>query len=160
MQRLAAGDPAPTFSLPDSNGATVSLADYAGSKVIVYFYPAALTPGCTTQAIDFSAASDTLDAAGYQVVGISPDPIAKLERFRAKERLSITLLSDPDLGVLKAYGAYGSKMLYGKEVEGVIRSTFLVSVDDSGSGTIDLAQYNVRASGHVAKLQKDLGLTK
>lgn len=160
MQRLAAGDPAPTFSLPDSNGATVSLADYAGSKAIVYFYPAALTPGCTTQAIDFSAASDTLDAAGYQVVGISPDPIAKLERFRAKERLSITLLSDPDLGVLKAYGAYGSKMLYGKEVEGVIRSTFLVSVDDSGSGTIDLAQYNVRASGHVAKLQKDLGLTK
>lgn len=160
MQRLAAGDPAPTFSLPDSSGATVSLADYAGSKVIVYFYPAALTPGCTTQAIDFSAASDTLDAAGYQVVGISPDPIAKLERFRAKERLSITLLSDPDLGVLKAYGAYGSKMLYGKEVEGVIRSTFLVSVDDSGSGTIDLAQYNVRASGHVAKLQKDLGLTK
>lgn len=160
MQRLAAGDPAPTFSLPDSSGATVSLADYAGSKAIVYFYPAALTPGCTTQAIDFSAASDTLDAAGYQVVGISPDPIAKLERFRAKERLSITLLSDPDLGVLKAYGAYGSKMLYGKEVEGVIRSTFLVSVDDSGSGTIDLAQYNVRASGHVAKLQKDLGLTK
>lgn len=160
MQRLAAGDPAPAFSLPDSAGRTVSLSDYAGSRVIVYFYPAALTPGCTAQAVDFSAAADTLDAAGYHVVGISPDPVAKLEQFRAKESLSITLLSDPEKDVLLAYGAFGTKMLYGKEVEGVIRSTFMVAVDDEGNGTIELAQYNVRASGHVAKLQKDLGLTK
>lgn len=159
MQRLAAGDTAPAFSLSDSAGKKVSLSDFANGKVIVYFYPAALTAGCTKQAVDFSAASQTLDAAGYHVVGISPDPVARLEKFRAEESLSITLLSNPELDVLKDYGAYGSKMLYGKQVEGVIRSTFLVSVDADGAGTIELAQYNVRASGHVAKLQRDLGLT-
>lgn len=152
--RLAVGDPAPTFTLTDDSGAQVSLADHAGHKVIVYFYPAAMTPGCTTQACDFSDSLDALAAKGYAVLGISPDSPAKLATFRRKEGLTITLLSDPDKQVLLAYGAYGEKTMYGKTVQGVIRSTFVVNE----SGTIIDARYNVKASGHVAKLRSDLGL--
>jgi thioredoxin-dependent peroxiredoxin len=156
--KLSPGDVAPAFSLPDSEGTVVSLANYPGSKVIVYFYPAAMTPGCTTQAVDFTAASHDFDVAGYHVVGISPDKPEKLAKFRAKESLTVTLLGDPSLEVLRAYAAYGSKMLYGKEFQGVIRSTFIVDVDEAGVGTIAQAQYNVRATGHVAKLRRELGI--
>ncbi|MDQ2757762.1 MAG: thioredoxin-dependent thiol peroxidase [Actinomycetota bacterium] len=151
---LEPGDQAPPFTLPDDKGGEVSLASLQGSKVIVYFYPAAMTPGCTTQACDFSDSLDALQAQGYQVVGISPDEPEKLAQFRERDGLSITLLSDTDKQVLEAYGAFGEKKLYGKTVQGVIRST--VVVDESGV-VVD-ARYNVKATGHVAKLRKDLGL--
>jgi peroxiredoxin Q/BCP len=154
MTRLSAGDPAPDFSLPSDDGRTVSLADSRGRKTIVYFYPAAMTPGCTTQASDFTDSLSSLQARGYDVLGISPDSPAKLATFREKDGLTITLLSDADKSVLQAYGAYGEKKLYGKTVQGVIRSTFVVDED----GTIELAQYNVKATGHVAKLRRDLGI--
>jgi peroxiredoxin Q/BCP len=152
--RLAPGDPAPDFTLPDADGTPVSLADHRGRRVIVYFYPAALTPGCTTQAVDFTAAAGDLAQAGLDIIGISPDEPGKLIKFRDKEHLGITLLSDPEKKVLKAYGAYGLKKLYGKEVEGVIRSTFIVDAE----GRIEQASYNVKATGHVAKLRRELGL--
>ena len=136
----------------------VSLSDFSGGRVIVYFYPAALTPGCTTQAVDFTSAMAALNAAGLSVVGISPDPVAKLAAFREAEGVSFPLLSDPERQALGAYGAYGEKMLYGKLVEGVIRSTFVVDVDEQGDGRIAVAQYNVRAKGHVDKLRKELGV--
>lgn len=158
MAKLAVGDIAPAFSLPDADGTTVSLSDYAGRRVIVYFYPAALTPGCTTQAVDFTANAADIDSAGFDVVGISPDTPAKLATFRAKEDLNVTLLADEDRSVMNAYGAFGKKMLYGKEIEGVIRSTFVVDVDADGHGIISVAQYNVRATGHVNKLRRDLGI--
>ena len=154
MTRLTAGDPAPEFTLPSDDGRTVSLADSRGRKTIVYFYPAAMTPGCTSQACDFSDSLSSLQARGYDVLGISPDSPAKLAKFRERDGLTITLLSDADRSVLKAYGAFGEKKLYGKTVEGVIRSTFVVDED----GTVELAQYNVKATGHVAKLRRDLGL--
>jgi peroxiredoxin Q/BCP len=157
-ERLSVGDPAPAFSLSDATDAAVSLADYRGSRVIVYFYPAAMTPGCTTQAVDFTAAMDELSAAGLQVLGISPDSTAKLATFAAKQSITFPLLADPDRTTLQAYGAFGEKLLYGKRVEGVIRSTFVVDVDDEGAGTIAVAQYNVKAIGHVAKLRRDLGV--
>lgn len=156
--RLAQGDTAPAFTLPDADGKAVSLADFAGSRVVVYFYPAAMTPGCTTQAIDFTAAFEQFRAAGLHVVGISPDKPEKLAKFRDKEELSFPLLSDPEKTTLVAYRAYGTKKLYGKEVEGVIRSTFIVDVDAEGHGTIAEAQYNVRAKGHVDKLRRELGI--
>jgi peroxiredoxin Q/BCP len=152
--RLQPGDPAPSFTLTSDTGEQVSLADLAGRKVIVYFYPAAMTPGCTKQACDFSDSLDALAAKGYAVLGISPDAPAKLAKFRERDNLTITLLSDPDKATLTAYGAYGEKKLYGKTVVGVIRSTFVV---DEG-GTIRDARYNVKATGHVAKLRQDLGL--
>ncbi|AKS33291.1 thioredoxin-dependent thiol peroxidase [Mycolicibacterium goodii] len=152
--RLQAGDAAPAFSLPDADGNTVSLADYRGRKVIVYFYPAASTPGCTKQACDFRDNLAELNGAGIDVVGISPDKPEKLAKFRDKEGLTFPLLSDPDREVLTAWGAYGEKTMYGKTVQGVIRSTFLVDED----GKIDVAQYNVRATGHVAKLRRDLSV--
>jgi peroxiredoxin Q/BCP len=152
--RLAPGDPAPEFTLPDADGNPVSLADHRGRRVIVYCYPAAMTPGCTTQAVDFTAAAGDLAEAGLDVIGISPDPPEKLLRFRDEEGLQITLLSDPGKQVLAAYGAYGTKKLYGKEVVGVIRSTFVVDAE----GRIEKAAYNVKATGHVAKLRRDLGL--
>jgi thioredoxin-dependent peroxiredoxin len=152
--RLAPGDPAPEFTLPDADGNPVSLADHRGRRVIVYCYPAAMTPGCTTQAVDFTAAAGDLAEAGLDVIGISPDPPEKLLRFREDEGLQITLVSDPDKQVLAAYGAYGTKKLYGKEVVGVIRSTFVVDA----AGRIEKAAYNVKATGHVAKLRRDLGL--
>jgi peroxiredoxin Q/BCP len=152
--RLSPGDNAPEFTLTDDTGDSVSLKDLRGQKVIVYFYPSAMTPGCTTQACDFTDNLASLKAAGYEVVGISKDTPEKLAKFRERDSLTITLLSDPDLSVLKAWGAYGLKKLYGKEVEGVIRSTFVV--DEQGK--IELAQYAVKATGHVAKLRRDLGL--
>jgi peroxiredoxin Q/BCP len=152
MTRLSSGDPAPDFTLPTDDGRTVSLADSRGHKTIVYFYPAAMTPGCTTQACDFTDSLSSLRAAGYEVLGISPDPPAKLAKFREKDGLTITLLSDADKSVIQAYGAYGEKKLYGKTVEGVIRSTFVVDEE----GKVALAQYNVKATGHVARLRREL----
>jgi peroxiredoxin Q/BCP len=152
--RLSPGDPAPDFTLPDAEGNPVALADHRGRRVIVYCYPAALTPGCTTQAVDFTAAAGELAEAGLDIIGISPDAPEKLMRFRDKENLAITLVSDPDKKVLQAYGAYGPKKLYGKEVVGVIRSTFVIDAE----GRIESAAYNVKATGHVAKLRRDLGL--
>ena len=152
--RLAPGDLAPEFTLPDADGNPVSLADHRGRRVIIYCYPAAMTPGCTTQAVDFTASAGDLAEAGLDIIGISPDPPEQLLRFREKEGLRITLLSDPEKQVLAAYGAYGTKKLYGKEVVGVIRSTFVVDAE----GRIEKAAYNVKATGHVAKLRRDLGL--
>jgi len=152
--RLAPGDTAPAFSLLDADASLVSLSDFAGQRVIVYFYPAAMTPGCTTQAVDFTAAAPDLSEAGVDIIGISPDPVEKLLRFRDKEKLSITLVSDPDKQVMRAYGAFGPKKLYGKEVVGVIRSTFVIDAE----GRIERASYNVKATGHVAKLRRELGL--
>ncbi len=153
-QRLAPGDTAPDFTLTSDTGEQVSLADLRGQKVIVYFYPAAMTPGCTTQACDFSESLDSLKGAGYEVLGVSKDAPARLAKFRERDALTLTLLSDEDLAVHQAYGAYGEKKLYGKLVEGVLRSTFVVGED----GKVELAQYNVKAKGHVAKLRRDLGL--
>ncbi|MGC2997842.1 thioredoxin-dependent thiol peroxidase [Streptomyces sp. G35A] len=153
-ERLQPGDEAPAFTLPDADGNEVSLADRKGRKVIVYFYPAALTPGCTKQACDFTDNLDLLAGAGYDVIGISPDKPEKLAKFRDKESLKVTLLADPDKRVLEAYGAYGEKKLYGKTVVGVIRST--VIVDEQGS--VERALYNVKATGHVAKIIKDLAI--
>jgi peroxiredoxin Q/BCP len=154
--RLADGDAAPAFSLPDADGREVSLADFAGQRVIVYFYPAAMTPGCTTQAVDFTAAMADLTAAGLHVIGVSPDTQEKLIQFRDQQSVSFPLLSDVEKTVLSAYGAYGEKLLYGKLVEGVIRSTFIIDVDADGRGTVAVAQYNVKATGHVDKLKRDL----
>jgi peroxiredoxin Q/BCP len=153
-QRLSAGDVAPDFTLPDADGAKVSLSDYRGQRVIIYFYPAAMTPGCTTQACDFRDSLSSLSAAGLTVLGISPDGPAKLAKFREKEGLNFPLLSDQDRTVLEAYGAYGEKMLYGKKSVGVIRSTFVVGPD----GKLEQAQYGVKATGHVARLRKELGV--
>ena len=153
--RLSPGDPAPDFTLPADDGSSVTLSDLRGRKVIVYFYPAAMTPGCTKQACDFTDSLDSLKAAGYEVLGISPDKPEKLAKFRERDALTLTLLSDPDKTVMQAWGAFGEKKLYGKVVEGVIRSTIVVDEQ----GTIELAQYNVKATGHVAKLRRDLGLS-
>jgi thioredoxin-dependent peroxiredoxin len=152
--RLSPGDTAPDFTLADDTGGQVRLHDLRGQKVIVYFYPAAMTPGCTKEACDFTDSLDSLKGAGYEVLGISPDKPEKLAKFRARDSLTITLLSDADRSVMNAWGAYGMKKLYGKEVEGVIRSTFVV--DEQGK--VELAQYAVKATGHVAKLRRDLGL--
>ncbi len=154
MTRLSPGDPAPDFTLTDDRGESVRLRDLRGQKVIVYVYPAALTPGCTKQACDFSDNLESLTGQGYAVVGISPDKPEKLARFRAKEHLTITLLSDPDKDVLREWGAFGEKKLYGRIVEGVIRSTFVIDEN----GVLTHAWYNVRATGHVAKIMRDLGL--
>lgn len=152
--RLHVGDKAPSFTLPDADGNTVALSDYQGRKVIVYFYPAASTPGCTKQACDFRDSLAELDGAGLDVVGISPDKPEKLAKFRDAEGLTFPLLSDPDKKVLTAWGAFGEKKMYGKTVQGVIRSTFVVDAD----GYIEVAQYNVKATGHVAKLRRDLSV--
>ena len=152
--RLSAGDAAPDFTLTADTGEEVSLSGLRGRKVIVYFYPAAMTPGCTTQACDFTDSLDSLAAAGIDVLAISPDEPDKLAKFRERDGLRIPLLSDPDRSTLEAYGAYGEKKLYGKVVQGVIRSTFVVDED----GRLELAQYNVKATGHVAKLRRELGL--
>ncbi len=153
-QRLSPGDTAPDLTLESDTGETVRLAGLRGRQVIVYFYPAAMTPGCTKQACDFSESLDSLRGAGYEVLGVSKDAPAKLAKFRERDALTLTLLSDTDLTAHRAWGAYGEKKLYGKVVEGVIRSTFVVDED----GKIALAQYNVKATGHVGKLRRDLGL--
>lgn len=152
--RLAPGDRAPDFDLADDAGGRIRLSDLRGQRVVVYAYPAAMTPGCTKQACDFRDSLDELDAAGLNVVGISPDSPEKLAAFRAAEGLTFPLASDPDKVVLTAYGAYGEKKLYGKTVVGVIRSTFVIDAE----GTIERAMYNVRATGHVAKLRRELGV--
>ena len=154
MPRLTTGDPAPDFTLPDADGKDVSLSDYRGQKVVVYFYPAAMTPGCTKQACDFSDSLESLGAQGYEVLGISPDKPEKLAKFRERDGLTITLLSDPDKAVMQEYAAFGEKTMYGKTVTGVIRSTLVVDEE----GKVELAQYNVKATGHVAKLRRELGL--
>ena len=152
--RLAPGDPAPDFTLSDADGSQVSLSALAGQRVIIYFYPAAMTPGCTKQACDFRDSRNDLSDAGFAVLGISPDSPAKLAKFREKEGLTFPLLSDPDRQVLTAYGAYGEKMMYGKKSLGVIRSTFVVGAD----GRIEQALYGVKATGHVARLRQQLGV--
>ncbi|HJE51387.1 MAG TPA: peroxiredoxin [Tessaracoccus flavescens] len=156
--RLTPGTAAPAFTLPDQDGVERSLSDYAGKTVILYFYPAAMTPGCTTQAVDFSDSIDAFAGSGYTVLGCSPDAVEKLSRFAEASKVGFTLLSDPEKKVLNAYGAYGPRKLYGKEIEGVLRSTFVIDVDDNGEGLIKVAQYNVKATGHVAKLRRELGV--
>jgi peroxiredoxin Q/BCP len=150
--RLAEGDAAPDFRLPDADGNEVSLSDFRGKHVVVYFYPAAGTPGCTKQACDFRDNLAELNDAGFAVVGISPDKPEKLAKFAADEGLTFPLLSDANREVLNAWGAFGEKKNYGRTIMGVIRSTFIVDPD----GKIEKAMYNVRATGHVAKLRRDL----
>jgi peroxiredoxin Q/BCP len=152
--RLSAGDPAPEFSLPTDTGEVLSLKQLRGRKVVLYAYPAAMTPGCTKQACDFRDSLASLQGAGYEVVGISPDSPAKLAKFRERDALTFPLVSDADRQVLTAYGAFGEKQMYGKTVTGVIRSTFVIDEQ----GRIQRALYNVKATGHVAKLRRDLGL--
>jgi thioredoxin-dependent peroxiredoxin len=153
-RRLAPGDKAPDFTLPDADGRPVSLSSLRGQQVIVYFYPAAMTPGCTTQACDFRDSLSALAAAGVTVLGISPDEPARLAKFRDRDHLTFPLLSDPAHQVLEAYGVYGEKTLYGKKTVGVIRSTFVIDAD----GVVARAYYNVKATGHVARLRNDLGI--
>jgi peroxiredoxin Q/BCP len=152
MTTLAEGDIAPPFSLPDQDGEIVSLGDFAGSRLVVYFYPADDTPGCTKEACQFSDLVDEYAALGVEVLGISPDGGTEHQKFRAKYGLRITLLSDPDHEVMSLYGAFGPKTLYGRKTVGVIRSTFLVGQD----GRIEHAWYNVRADGHAAKVLEAL----
>lgn len=154
MSKLTSGDPAPDFTLTASDSSVVSLADLRGRSVIVYFYPAAATPGCTKEACDFRDNLNSLAASGYSVLGVSPDKVEKLAKFAADEALNFPLLSDPDHAVAEAYGAWGEKKNYGKVYEGLIRSTIVVDPE----GKVSLAQYNVKATGHVAKLRRDLGL--
>jgi peroxiredoxin Q/BCP len=152
--RLSPGDAAPDFALPTDTGDSLALKDLRGRKVVLYAYPAAMTPGCTTQACDFRDSLGSLKAAGFEVVGISPDTPAKLAKFREHDAITFPLVSDEDKSVLTAYGAFGEKQLYGKTVTGVIRSTFVIDED----GVIEHALYNVKATGHVAKLRRDLGI--
>lgn len=154
MPQLSAGSPAPDFTLTAADGSQVSLSDHRGRHVIVYFYPAAMTPGCTKQACDFRDSLAPLASAGYVVLGISPDAPAKLAKFVDRDQLTFPLLSDPDKQVMQAWGAWGEKSLYGKKVVGVIRSTLVVDPD----GVVQLARYNVKATGHVASLRKALGV--
>ncbi len=151
-ERLIPGDPAPAFTLKNPEGLDVSLEDFRGRSTVVYFYPAASTPGCTKQACDFRDSLASLQRAGYEVVGISPDPVDKLAKFAAAEGLTFPLLSDPDHAVAEAYAAWGEKKNYGKTYDGLIRSTVVVDP----AGKVAVAQYNVRATGHVAKLRRDL----
>jgi len=153
-ERLSPGDAAPEFTLPTDNGDQLTLKDLRGRKVILYAYPAAMTPGCTTQACDFRDSLGSLQAAGFEVVGISPDAPAKLAKFRERDAITFPLVSDQDKSVLTSFGAFGEKTMYGKTVTGVIRSTFVI--DENGA--IEHALYNVKATGHVAKLRRDLGL--
>ena len=152
-KRLAPGDLAPDFTLLDADGKEVSLSSFRGQRVIVYFYPAAMTPGCTKQACDFTESMPSLEKVGLTVLGISPDALPKLVKFREKDGITFPLLSDPDKSVLAAYGAYGEKVLYGKTTVGVIRSTFVVDAD----GKIEKAMYGVKATGHVARLRAEVG---
>ena len=154
MTRLAPGDAAPDFTLPTDNGDSLTLKDLRGRKVVLYAYPAAMTPGCTTQACDFRDSLASLQAAGFEVIGISPDAPAKLATFRERDAITFPLVSDQDKSVLTAYGAYGEKQMYGRTVTGVIRSTFVIDED----GAVTHALYNVKATGHVAKLRRDLGI--
>lgn len=153
-ERLIPGDIAPDFTLQDETGKSVGLSNLRGRKIILYFYPAASTPGCTKEACDFRDTLGSLQSAGYEVVGVSPDPVKALVKFTEEEQLTFPLLSDEDHTVAEAYGAWGEKKNYGRTYMGLIRSTFVIDAD----GKILLAQYNVRATGHVAKLRRDLKL--
>jgi thioredoxin-dependent peroxiredoxin len=153
-ERLQPGDVAPDFTLPDADGSAVSLSSLRGRQVIVYFYPAAMTPGCTKEACDFRDSLSSLAGSGFAVLGISPDSPAKLAKFRDRDGLTFPLLSDENHAVLEAYGAYGEKTMYGKKTIGVIRSTFVVGPD----GKIERAYYGVKATGHVARLRTELGV--
>ncbi len=155
-QQLEPGTVAPDFTLADAEGTPVSLSSYRGREVIVYFYPAAATPGCTTQACDFRDNLASLGAAGFTVLGISPDPVQKLAAFAEQEALTFPLLSDEDHAVAEAYGAWGEKKNYGRTYDGLIRSTVVLDAE----GKVSLAQYNVKATGHVAKLRRDLGIDR
>ena len=152
MTKLQPGDPAPPFELPDDRGNVVRLEDFRGQKVILYVYPAAMTPGCTTQACDFRDSLESLTSSGYVVLGLSGDRPDKLAKFRERDELTFPLLSDPDKAVIEAYGAFGSKLLYGKTMLGIIRSTFVIDEN----GVIEKALYGVKASGHVARLRREL----
>jgi len=152
--RLAPGDTAPDFTLPDAEGKPLTLSDLRGSRVVLYFYPAASTPGCTTEACDFRDSLASLQGHGYKVVGISPDPVAKVKRFADDEHLTFPLLSDEEHVALDAYGTFGEKKNYGRVVQGVIRSTFVIDAD----GVVERALYNVKATGHVARLRRELGI--
>lgn len=154
MPRLSVGDTAPDFTLPTADGGSLTLSELRGEHVVVYFYPAAGTPGCTKQACDFRDNLASLQSHGYRVVGVSPDSPAKLQKFAAEQELTFPLVSDPDHAVMEQWGAWGEKTLYGKTVTGVVRSTVVLGTD----GTVELAQYNVKATGHVAKLRRDLGI--
>ncbi len=154
MPRLAVGDPAPDFTLPTADGGSLTLSQLRGQGVVIFFFPAAMTPGCTTEACDFRDSYASLQSAGYTVIGISPDPTGRLAQFVDKEQLTYPLASDVDRTVLEAYGAYGEKSLYGKVVTGVIRSTFVIDPN----GVVQVAKYNVKATGHVASLRRQLGL--
>jgi thioredoxin-dependent peroxiredoxin len=152
--RLAPGDLAPDFTLDDQNGAAVTLSSLRGTRVVLYFYPEAMTPGCTTEACDFRDSLNSFAGAGIRVIGVSKDDVPKLKRFTARDRLNFSVLSDADLGVQQAYGVWGEKMLYGKTVVGSIRSTFIIGPE----GRIEKAMYNVKATGHVARVRRELGL--
>ncbi|MGC5012680.1 thioredoxin-dependent thiol peroxidase [Streptosporangium sp. DT93] len=152
--KLEPGDAAPDFTLPAADGTTVSLEAYRGRRVILYFYPAAMTPGCTKQACDFRDSLDSLTSAGVAVLGVSKDTPAKLAKFAEHDALTFPLLSDPGLEVHRAYDVYGEKTMYGRTTMGVIRSTFVVDAD----GKVEKALYNVKATGHVARLRRELGL--
>ncbi len=154
MSQLTVGGPAPDFTLPDHTGTPRSLSELRGERTILYFYPAAMTPGCTKQACDFRDNLASLQAAGYAVVGVSPDKPTKLARFVERDSLTFPLLGDPEHEVLEAYGAWGEKSMYGRTVTGVIRSTIVLD----GDGSVTHALYNVKATGHVASLRKKLGL--
>ena len=158
MAELVQGDQAPDFQLQEANGSWLSLASFAGLQVILYFYPAALTPGCTVEAIDFTAASPAFQQAGYTILGVSPDSSETLVKFATRNNLTITLLSDPGLEVVKAYGAWGDRTLWGKVFTGIIRSTFVIDMNADGVGTITDAEYGVRATGHVQRLRTALGV--
>lgn len=155
MSKLQPGDAAPDFTLTDADGGEVSLESFRGRRVILYFYPAAMTPGCTKQACDFRDNLGALTEQGFVVLGVSKDKPAKLQQFRERDALTFPLLSDPALDVHKAYGAYGEKTNYGKTIMGVIRSTFIIDPD----GKVEKALYNVKATGHVARLVKELGIS-
>ena len=156
--RLEPGDTAPALDLPDDTGEVHTWKKHAGERVVLYVYPAAMTPGCTTQACDFRDSLSSLNAAGITVLGVSPDKPEKLAKFRERDSLTFPLLSDPDKRLLEELGAYGEKKLYGKTVVGVIRSTFVIDVDSRGKAVVERAMYNVKATGHVAKLRKELGV--
>jgi len=158
MTTLAPNDLAPDFELSDANGQRWHLADFGPGKVIVYFYPAALTPGCTTQAVDFTARRDDFAAAGCQIVGISPDTPEKLARFIELKELTITLLADPDKKTINDYGVWGTKTIYGKQMQGLIRSTFIVEVDETGQGTILEALYDIKSTGHADRIAEMVGV--
>ena len=154
MPRLSVGDTAPDFTLSNQDGKSVTLNEFKGQRVVVYFYPAAMTPGCTTEACDFRDSLSALSAAGLVVLGISPDKPEKLKKFAEKEGLNFDLLSDPDKSMMEEWGAFGEKKNYGKVVQGVIRSTLVIDAE----GAVELAQYNVKATGHVARVRKALGI--